>query len=74
MQMDQSLRRILTAVASAIAAFLLVGGGVFYRMAWRVGGVHGGPDLLAAAMAGLFVGGLAGLLVLILSLRMLRER
>ncbi len=37
-------------------------------------GLHGGPATLAAAMAGLFGGGLAGLLVLILALRLLRGR
>jgi hypothetical protein len=74
MQMDQGLRRILVAIASAIAASCVVGGAVFYRMAERTGGLHGGPEVLSAAMAGLFAGGLAGLLVLVLVLRMLRER
>jgi hypothetical protein len=72
MQMDRGLRRIFAAVASAVAAFCLVGGAVFYRMAGPAGGLHGGPAMLSAAMAGLFTGGLAALLVLIFALRVMR--
>lgn len=62
--------RLLAAVGGALASFLAVGGSVFYRIA-DIGraGWHGGPQMLSAGMAGLFAGGLAGLVVLIALLR-----
>jgi hypothetical protein len=68
---DGGLRRVAVAVASAVATFCLVSIAVYYKMAdVSVNGwAHGGPATLAAGMAGLFSGGLAALVVLILLLR-----
>jgi hypothetical protein len=69
---DRDLRRVVVAIVSGLAAFCLVATAIYYKMAdVRVNGfVHGGPAMLAAAMAGLFGGGLAAVAVLILLLRL----
>jgi hypothetical protein len=69
---DRDLRRVMVAVVGGLVAFCLVATAIYYKMA-DVGGngfVHGGPAMLAAAMAGLFGGGLAAVVVLVLLLRL----
>jgi hypothetical protein len=69
---DRDLRRVVVAILGGLAAFCLVATVIFYKMAdVPVNGfVHGGPATLAAAMAGLFGGGLVAVVVLILLLRL----
>jgi hypothetical protein len=69
---DRDLRRVLVAIIGGLAAFCLVAGTIYYKMADVAvnGFVHGGPAMLSAAMAGLFGGGLAAVAVLILLLRL----
>jgi hypothetical protein len=69
---DQDLRRVLVAIVGGLVAFCLVATAIYYKMAdVRVNGfVHGGPAMLAAAMGGLFGGGLAAVGVVILLLRL----
>lgn len=68
---DSGLRRVIVAIAGALATFCLVAIAIYYKMAdvGVHGFVQGGPTALAAAMAGLFGGGLAALLALIFLLR-----
>jgi hypothetical protein len=68
---DKGLRRIVVAIVGAVVSFCLVAAGIFYKVAEvRVNGlVYEGPKALAAAMAGLFGGGLAAVVVLVLLLR-----
>jgi hypothetical protein len=70
---DRDLRRILIAIAGGLVAFCVVAIVIYYKMADVAvnGFVHGGPATLAAAMAGLFGGGLVAVAVLILLLRFL---
>jgi hypothetical protein len=69
---DRDLRRVVVAIVGALAAFCLVAIVVYYKMAEVAvnGFVHGGPAMLAAAMAGLFGGGFVAVVVLILLLRL----
>jgi hypothetical protein len=69
---DKGLRRIVVAIVGAVVSFCLVAGGIFYKVADVRGNgfVYEGPKALAAAMAGLFGGGLAAVVVLVLLLRM----
>jgi hypothetical protein len=71
MKDDRGLRSIVVAVGGAVVAFCLVAMAIYYKMADVAanGFLHGGPTMLAAAMAGLFGGGLAAVVVLILLLR-----
>ena len=71
MKADRDLRFMVVAIAGALVTFFLVAMVIYYWMAdVRVNGfVHGGPAMLAAAMAGLFGGGLVALAALILLLR-----
>jgi hypothetical protein len=71
MKPDRDLRRVVVAIAGALVTFFLMAMAIYYWMAdVRVNGfVHGGPVMLAAAMAGLFGGGLLALVALILLLR-----
>jgi hypothetical protein len=68
---DKGLQRIVIAVTGMVVTFCMVATAIYYKMADVAvnGFLHGGPTTLAAAMAGLFFGGLAALLVLILLLR-----
>jgi hypothetical protein len=68
---DRGLRRLVFAAVGSLLTFCLVAVAIYYKMAnVRVNGfVHGGPATLAAAMAGLFGGGLAAVVALILLLR-----
>jgi len=68
---DKDLRRVVVAIAGALAVFLGVGLGIYWKLAdVRVNGfVHGGPTMLTGAMGGLFGGGLAALVVLVLLLQ-----
>jgi hypothetical protein len=72
MKSDSGLRRVVVAVSGMVVTFVLVATAIYYKMADVAvnGFLHGGPTMLAAAMAGLFGGGLASLLVLILLLRL----
>jgi hypothetical protein len=71
-KVDRDLRRVVVAVGGGLAAFCIVATAIYYRMADVAmnGFVHGGPATLAAAMAGLFSGGLVAVVVLILLLRL----
>jgi hypothetical protein len=71
MEPDRSLRRVIVAVMGAVATFCLVGIAIYYRMGdvGRNGFVQSGPAALAAAMAGLFGGGVAAVVALVLLLR-----
>jgi hypothetical protein len=69
---DRDLRRVVVAIVGGLVAFCLVATAIYYKMADVAvnGFVHGGPGMLAAAMAGLFGGGLAAVVVLVLLLRL----
>jgi hypothetical protein len=64
-------RRITVAVAGAMIVFCGVAVAVYYWIADVPvhGWMHGGPVALTGAMAGLFAGGLAATVALILLLR-----
>jgi hypothetical protein len=68
---EAGLRRIVVAIAGALVAFCVFGVGMYYEVAHvsANGWVYRGPTALTAAMAGLFGGGFAAMLVLILLLR-----
>jgi hypothetical protein len=70
MKPDRGLRGVVVAVAGSLAAFCLVATAIYYKMAGAGANSfqHGGPAGLAAAMAGLFGGGLVAMVVLILLL------
>ncbi len=65
------LWRVVGAIVGAGVSFCLVAAAIYYKVAdVRVNGLlHGGPATLAAAMAGLFGGGLVAVGVLVLLLR-----
>jgi hypothetical protein len=67
----RGIRGVFVAIAGAAATFCLVAVAIYYRMAdvSANGWLHGGPTTLAAAMAGLFGGGLAAVVALIVLLR-----
>lgn len=68
---DKGLRRVVIAIVGAVAAFVLLGTGIYWKLAnVRVNGfVHGGPAMMKGAMGGLFGGGLVALVVLVLLLQ-----
>ncbi|HWZ00262.1 MAG TPA: hypothetical protein VNX17_04250 [Edaphobacter sp.] len=72
MKADRYLRRVVVAIVGALASFCVVAMVIYYKMAGVAvnGFLHGGPATLAAAMAGLFGGGLVAIVVLILLLRL----
>lgn len=72
MKPDRDLRRVVIAIAGGLVAFCLVAIAIYYKMAnvGVNGFVHGGPTALAAAMAGLFGGGVTAAVVLVLLLRL----
>ena len=63
--------RVFIAIAGAVIAFCVVAVAVYYWIAGVAthGWLHGGPVALTGAMAGLFAGGLAAVVALILLLR-----
>jgi hypothetical protein len=63
--------RVIVAIAGALVTFGLVAIATYYKMADVSvhGWIHGGPAMLTSAMAGLFGGGLAALIVLVLLLQ-----
>jgi hypothetical protein len=69
---DRELRRVVVAIVGGLVAFCVVAMVIYYKMADVAvnGFVHGGPTMLAAAMTGLFGGGLVAVVVLILLLRL----
>jgi hypothetical protein len=68
---DRGLRHFVVSAAGAVISFCVVAVGIYYKVAdVRVNGAfHGGPVSLAAAMAGLFGGGVVAVLVLVFLLR-----
>jgi hypothetical protein len=68
---DNDLRRIVVAIAGAAVVFCVVAIAVYYWIAEVAvhGWIHGGPVMLTGAMAGLFAGGLAAVVMLIFLLR-----
>jgi hypothetical protein len=68
---DRVLQRFVVSAAGAMISFCVVAVGVYYKVAdVKVNGAfHGGPASLAAAMAGLFGGGVVAVLVLVFLLR-----
>jgi hypothetical protein len=68
---DPALRRIVVAIAGASIVFCVVVIVVYYWIAGVAvhGWMLGGPVMLTGAMAGLFAGGLAAMVALILLLR-----
>lgn len=68
---DRGLQRFVVSAAGAMVSFCVVAAGIYYKIAdVRVNGAfHGGPASLAAAMAGLFGGGVVAVLVLVFLLR-----
>jgi hypothetical protein len=71
MRRDSGLRSVVVALVGAFVSFCVVATVVYYWMAdVRVNGfLHSGPSALAAAMAGLFSGGLLAVAVLVMLLR-----
>jgi hypothetical protein len=63
--------RVMVAIVGALVTFCLVAIATYYKMADVPvhGWIHGGPDMLTSAMAGLFGGGFASLIVVILLLQ-----
>jgi hypothetical protein len=63
--------RIVAAIVGALIAFCVVAVAVYYWIADVAvrGWLQGGPVALSGAMAGLFAGGLAAMVALILLLR-----
>jgi hypothetical protein len=68
---NSGVLHLVSAIAGAMVSFCLVATAIYYRMAdVRVNGFfHGGPASLAAAMAGLFGGGIVAVVVLVSLLR-----
>ena len=68
---DRSLRPLVASIAGALLSFCLVAMAIYCKVAdVRVNGFfHGGPEALAAAMAGLFGGGIVAVMVLVFLLR-----
>jgi hypothetical protein len=62
---------VIAAILGAVISFGLVFSAIYCKVAdVRVNGIfHGGPASLAAAMAGLFGGGIVALVVLVILLR-----
>jgi hypothetical protein len=71
MKTDRGVRSVIAAIAGSIASFCFVAIAIYYKVAdVRVNGIlHGGPTTLAAAMAGLFGGGVVAVVVLVFLLR-----
>lgn len=72
MTADKGLRRIVIALLGAMVSFCLVAAGIYYKVAdvKASGLIYEGPKALAAAMAGLFGGGLTAVVVMVLLLRL----
>ena len=68
---DRGLQRFVVSAAGAMISFCVVAVVIYYKIAdVKVNGAfHGGPASLAAAMAGLFGGGVVAVLVLVFLLR-----
>jgi len=68
---DRGLRCVVGSIVGAVVSFCVVAMGIYYKVAdVRVNGMfHGGPKSLAAAMAGVFGGGIVAVVVLVLLLR-----
>jgi hypothetical protein len=70
------LSRLVASIAGAGLSFCVVAMTIYCRVAdVRANGLfHGGPEALAAAVAGLFGGGIVAVLVLVLLLRWANDR
>ena len=68
---DRGLQRFVASLVGAMVSFCVAALAIYYEVAdVRVNGVfHGGPASLAAAMAGLFGGGIFAVIVLVFLLR-----
>ena len=71
MKTDGGGLSVIAAILGALVSFGLVSSAIYYKVAdVRVNGIfHGGPASLAAAMAGLFGGGVVALAVMVFLLR-----
>jgi hypothetical protein len=71
MKPDKGVRSVIAAVLCSIVSFCFVAMAIYYKVAdVPVNGIlHGGPTALAAAMAGLFGGGVVAVVVLVFLLR-----
>jgi hypothetical protein len=71
MKPDRGVRSVIAAILGSVASFCFVAMAIYYKLAdVRVNGVlNGGPTSLAAAMAGLFGGGVVAVVVLVALLR-----
>ena len=76
MKRDNDLRRVVVAIVGSVVSFCLAATLIYCVVAnVRVNGfLHGGPAALTAAMAGLFGGGVAAVVVLVSLLRWLASR
>jgi hypothetical protein len=70
-QPDRGLERVIVAIVGAVVTFCLIAVVIYYRMAEvpANGWIHGGPVTMTAAMAGLFAGGFAAFVMLVLLLQ-----
>jgi hypothetical protein len=68
---DKGLQRVIVAVGGAVIVFCLVAAVVYYKMndVSANGWMYRGPASMTAAGAGLFVGGFAAFVALILLLQ-----
>ena len=71
MSRDLGLQQMVAAIMGAMLSFCVVAVAIYCAIAnVRVNGFfHGGPAALAAAMAGLFGGGIVAVMVLVFLLR-----
>ncbi len=76
MKADASALRLIAAILGAMVSFAVVAAAIYYRLAdVPVNGLfHGGPRTLTAAMGGLFGGGLAAVVALVLLLKVIGDR
>jgi hypothetical protein len=70
-QPDKGLQRVIVAIIGAVIMFCLVGVAIYYKMDHvpANGWMYAGPASLRAASGGLFCGGLAAFVALILLLQ-----
>lgn len=68
---DKGLQRVIVAIVGAVIAFCLVAAVIYYKLnhVSANGWMYGGPASMTAAGAGLFGGGFAAFVALILLLQ-----
>lgn len=71
MSLDRGLRGLVVSIAGAMLSFCVASMAIYCKVAdVRANGFfHGGPAALAAAMAGLFGGGIVAVMMLVFLLR-----